>query len=263
MTNSLCGRIDRFELEVRPYGHGIYLDAHPIAVDHLRRMLGASHVPFRRPGQEWTDVLVIDGPLPSWTGEMLKLMTEIVIMEPLRPIASAIAVDYYTTPPTAEDDEFHQTPIGERILWSKRKAQALDPPMIEQLQREVADEMARTIRRHVEYRKATALVTSPPHILANHGYAVQLAEFISEKTGLPVVRTVGKTPVRPRRKDGESVDLEEEFTVDPLRVAGQTVIIIDDVYKQGDTMHGVAVACQRAGAAKILGLSAARTLSNS
>jgi adenine/guanine phosphoribosyltransferase-like PRPP-binding protein len=262
MYNSKCGRINQFDIELRPYGNAIYLDAHPVAVDHLRRLLDASHTSFSRPGRQWTDVFVIDGPLPAWTAETLELLSEIVVMEPPSPIASAIAVDWYTTPPTAEDDEFHQTPIGDRILWSKRKADLLDPPMIEKLQREVAADMARTIRRHVEYRRATALVTSPPHILANHGYAVQLAELISAESGLPLVRTAGKTPVRKRRKDGETVDLEEEFTVDPHRVAGQTVIVVDDVYKQGDTMRGVAFACRRAHAAKILGLAAARTLSN-
>ena len=61
-------------------------------------------------------MLIVDGPLPPWAAEMLKLMTEIVIMEPLKPMTAAIAVDYYTTPPTAEDDQFHQTPIGDRNL---------------------------------------------------------------------------------------------------------------------------------------------------
>lgn len=262
MTNSLCGRIKRFSIEDRGYGNAIYLDAHPVAVEHMRSLLGARHVRFNRTGQQWSDVLAVDGPLPPWTVEMLELMSEIVIMDPPKPLSAAIAVDWYTTPPTAEDDEYHQTPTGDRILWSKRKADLVDPPTIERLQREVAADMARTMRRHVEYRKATALVTSPPHILANHGYAVHLAEFISEETGLPLVRTIGKTPVRPQRKDGESADLEEEFTVDSRRVTGQTVIIVDDVYKQGDTIRGVAIACQRARAAKILGLCAARTISN-
>jgi adenine/guanine phosphoribosyltransferase-like PRPP-binding protein len=262
MYNSKCGRIDSFLLEPRPYGHGIYLDAHPLAVEHLRQVVGGQVTGFHRPGQQWTHVLVIDGLLPAWTIETLELLNEIVVMQPMPPIASAIAVDWYSTPPTAEDDTFHQTRMGDRILSSKRLAHRIHPPEVERLQREVASEMARTIRRHIDYRKATALVTSPPHILANHGYAVQLAELIAEETGLPLVKTVGKTPVRPQRKEGESVDLEDEFTVDPRRVEGQTVIIVDDVYKQGDTMRGVAAACRRARAARILGLAAARTLSN-
>lgn len=260
--NNKCGRINSSLLETRPYGHAIYLDAHPLAVEHLQQIVGGKLTPFSRPGQQWTDVLVIDGPLPASTRETLELLSEIVVMQPLAPIASAIAVDWYSTPPTAEDDSFHQTPIGDRILQSKRMAHRIDPPEVERLQREVAAEMARTIRRHIEYRRATALISSPPHILANHGYAVQLAELIAADTGLPLVRTVGKTPVRAQRKEGESVDLEDEFTVDPRRVAGQTVIIVDDVYKQGDTMRGVAFACRRARAATILGLAAARTLSN-
>lgn len=40
MTNSLCGRIDRFKLEHRSYYEtAIYLDAHPLAVEHLRLLL--------------------------------------------------------------------------------------------------------------------------------------------------------------------------------------------------------------------------------
>jgi len=262
MYNSKCGRINKFLLETRPYGHAIYLDAHPLAVEHLQQLVGGQVTPFHRPGKQWTHVLVIDGPLPEWTFETLQLLNEVVVMQPLSPIASAIAVDWYSTPPTAEDDSFHQTPMGDRILMSKRMADRIHPPEIERLQRDVAADMARTIRRHIAYRRANVLATSPPHILANHGYAVQLAELIAEETGLPLVRTVGKTAVRPQRKEGERVDLEDEFSLDPRRVEGQTVIIVDDVYKQGDTMRGVAAACRRARAARILGLAAARTLSN-
>jgi hypothetical protein len=259
-SNSRCGRVQRFEVTARPNGAVIYLDAHRLAAEHLALVLQANRVKLPH-GHAWPEALVISGRLAPWANELLELMAEVVIMQTSDELNVALALDWHQIPPD-EEHGWRHTPIGQLVYESKYQAWQLTPPEVEARQRRIAELMAAVIRRHALYRQASAIVTVPPSILRNRGYAVQLAEFVASECGLPLVRTTGVTPIRPQRKAGSNVDLSDEFIVDPTFVRDQSVIVIDDLFKQGETMRGVALAARRAEARAVLGLAATRTVSN-
>jgi hypothetical protein len=258
--NSQCGRIDRYGLE--PIGRStiIYLDAHPLAVDHLQLVLEARRI--RLPvGHEWRQALVVIGPLPAWANDMLELLSEVVITQAGNAVNVALALDWYQRR-TPADDGWLYTASGELVHNAKYEAWRFTPPELEAIERELAGIMASVMHKHVLYRGAAAILTTPSSILRNTSSAERTAAYLAEVAGLPLVRTTGNTPIRPQRKSGADFDLANEFSVAPTHVRGETVVIVDDLYKQGGTMQGVALAARRAGARLVLGLAGARTMGN-
>jgi len=257
--NSQCGRVDSFEIRTVGEATHVYLDAHGLAVEHIRLLLRG--YPARLTSGDWPEMIVVPRPLDSWAPDLLSVMSEVVITRPPEGANVVLALDWYQQK-ESEDADWTYTPCGRLVHESKYEERFRTPPEIEGRQQELATRMASVIGRHVLYAKAEAIVTVPSSILRNHGYAERLAEFVAAETELPLVRTNGKTPVRPQRKSGAEFDLTDEFIVPADLVDDRVVLIVDDLYREGATIRGVALAARRAGARVVLGLAAARTMRN-
>jgi predicted amidophosphoribosyltransferase len=131
----------------------------------------------------------------------------------------------------------------------------------------IADQMQEFIKRHPVYRHSDMLVAALP---SNPDKAFDLpcvlAQTLEGDTGIPFIRqALIKTRMTAQMK--YCLTLEEK--VDNIRgsissrascVAGKTVLIIDDVFGSGVTLWETAKSLREAGAAKILGLTATKTL---
>jgi pyrimidine operon attenuation protein/uracil phosphoribosyltransferase len=257
--NSQCGRINRFAVESAGSGAIIYLDAHRLATEHVRLVLDGTRV--RMPnGHEWPEAVLLNTGLDGRGDDLLQVMREVVIMQPPEGVTVALALDWYQER-TPGDDDWTYTTRGQ-LVHDAKYDDNLNPPEVEAIERTIASVMASVMERHTVYGDTGAIVTTPSSILRNKGSAERTAEYLAETTGLRLVRTTGHTPVRPQRKSGTDFDLTNEFIVDPTHVRGQAVVIVDDLYRNGETMRGVALAARRAGARVVLGLAGARTMRN-
>ena len=68
----------------------------------------------------------------------------------------------------------------------------------------------------------------------------------------------GSTPQARLRHDERIDNVEEAFRAAPRRIEGCTVLLIDDVITTGATTNAAALACLRAGAARVELLALAR-----
>jgi hypothetical protein len=243
-----------------PSGTAIFLDAHRLAVEHLALLLDA-----QQGGQVgflgWSNhVLVKHEPLAPSQRDLVQLLSEIVIMQPPEGVTVALALDWYQVPPQDDDDSWSYTPAGQ-LLHDVKYSDAY-PPEKGACEAEMAKRLADVMKRHPLYSTSSAVLSTPSSILRNRGLSQRLAEAISDLTGVPFVKTQGRTAVRPSRKSGSDFDLTDEFVVEPAHVRDRVVIIIDDMYREGATMRGVALAARRAGARLVLGLAVARTMRN-
>jgi ComF family protein len=113
---------------------------------------------------------------------------------------------------------------------------------------------------------ATVITAVPLHAdrLHERGYnqSQLLALRLAESVGLPfngdLIRRIRNT--RPQVGLNQSERLENvagAFEADPAAAAGQSVVVIDDVYTTGATLSACADALKRAGAAKIWALTLA------
>lgn len=260
MYNSQCGRVERFAIETVGRATLIYLDAHPLAVEHLRLVLDARRIRMPQ-GHEWPDALIVIEPMVAWADDLLRLLSEVVILQAPEAVNVGLALDWYQER-TPDDDDWLYTERGHLVHNAKYEYWRLDPPELEAIERELARIMASVVDRHVLYRDVAAVVTTPSSIVRNTSSAERTAGYLAEITGLPLVRTTGKTAIRPQRKSGTDFDLTDEFIVDPTHVRGQSVVLVDDLYRHGGTMRGVALAARRAGARLVVGLVGARTMRN-
>ncbi len=133
----------------------------------------------------------------------------------------------------------------------------------------LATTMARLMVRHLAM-DATCLIPVPLHRrrLWTRGYnqSVLIADALGRMRGVPVLRdTLRRTRATPplRGMDGRAraKAVRGAFVVaNPAAVAGQSVMLIDDVHTSGATVDACAMPLLRAGAARVMVLCWARVV---
>lgn len=172
-----------------------------------------------------------------------------------------LALDFHLSArsqPDGRDEKFELTDWGRRVRYGKYDSSELT---IEELSRstetqrcaallEVADALSRLITRHSNYNDCTAIAVTPGR---NHDYSDRLGDHIWHATG--------KRLIKLRRGCTESGDLKFE----PITSINEyeKIILVDDVYRSGNTIRAASKALWAAGAGEVLGLTATCTVSPS
>lgn len=205
---------------------------------------------------EWTHRLGTDGPVSADVRGMLDLLTEVVTLQANSPVDAALALDFYKDPDSHYDPmQWANTAAGDLVnrgkYWGSVTARNA-----------LAEQLADVINRHPVYRAADVVISVPGHDSTVIGFGQRLAAVVARETDKTFSPTTGRSQERPAMKNreaGEVMDLTNEFIVGP-EAQGRVVIVVDDVYRGGDTMRAVALAARRAGAVAVLGLVGARTM---
>ena len=121
---------------------------------------------------------------------------------------------------------------------------------------------AMPLYRHVDGFVAVPCARSKKFSLPR-GFAFALAK----RTGKPnLSEAVTKSKATPELKNlslTEKLDaILDSITVDKARVAGKSLVVVDDLYQSGLTINYLAEELRRAGAKEVFGLAAVKTLSN-
>ncbi|QDT67755.1 DNA utilization protein GntX [Planctomycetes bacterium MalM25] len=92
-----------------------------------------------------------------------------------------------------------------------------------------------------------------------------LAGALAERSGRPLARPLVRHRATPRQTriapSGRAANVRGAFSVPrPERVAGRTILLVDDVLTTGATCHAAAMALQKAGAERVVAVVAARRL---
>lgn len=133
----------------------------------------------------------------------------------------------------------------------------------------LATTMARLMMRHLSM-DATCLIPVPLHRrrLWTRGYnqSVLIADALGRMRGVPVLRDTlrrsrATLPLRGMDGRARAKAVRGAFVVaDPAAVAGQSVVLVDDVHTSGATVDACATALLRAGAARVMVLCWARVV---
>lgn len=127
--------------------------------------------------------------------------------------------------------------------------------------------MARAVRRRLEPRNADVVIPVPLHFsrLVERGYnqSAVLARQIAKTTGKPLVldalvRTRGAAEQSGSTRAQRKENVRNAFLAREARVAGKTVLLVDDVLTTGATARECAYALQRAGAKRVYVAALAR-----
>lgn len=187
---------------------------------------------------------------------MLRLLKEVRTLRRYDEVDCALVLDWYKVPDDDVDpQQWPNTASGELIYRGKYYKTA---SVARQAARQtLVERLADVIDRHALYCGATAIVTVPGSAGDYKSFGEGLTGAVAAKVGKQVVMTTPKGAHAPR-KEGAHEDLSDAFTL-PTSVAGD-VVIVDDVVRSGASMSAVALAARKAGAARVFGLAAVKTM---
>ena len=188
--------------------------------------------------------------------ELIELLRSVLVLKCPSPqmIDHAMAVDWTKVPDDKLDPRsWPNTAVGDLVHFGKYRhdSRAL---------RDLAEALGSIVVQHPLLRTADAIVTAPCSRADGDGFGERLARLVAQKIGVRLCLTNSVVGPRPPMKAGGRAVAPGDFSM-PFKLHG-TVIVVDDVYRSGQTMSEAARAARRAGARTVFGLAAVRTLRN-
>jgi hypothetical protein len=206
----------------------------------------------------WSHRIHLEGPLVHDYRAAVEILTTALTIVRRPPIDIALALDFYKDPVRGEDGAtiWRDTPAGSMVhqakYWGNDKAAA-----------DLASGLVTVIGQHRLYSAADFIVAVPGHDRSKVSFGERLAADVAQRVDMPLVKPTVASAVRPQRKaqdeQEEPMHLEGEFRFG-AEVVGRVLLVVDDVYRSGDTMAAIASAAKTAGAAAVFGLVGAKTL---
>ena len=164
---------------------------------------------------------------------------------------------------TEEDDltaGLRRTALGELVYRAKYRSDA-------QARSQVVDLFGRFVSQHPRYDAAAAVAAVPPHSSSSRpGLSRHLATGLAA-SGMHVI-PIRRVADRPQQKDITAVDRLEGVRLRqrnqrgsmevPMKLSGEAVIVVDDLYGSGGSTGEAARSLRQAGAGCVLGLAASK-----
>lgn len=202
---------------------------------------------------EWTHRYPLSRALVDAEIAFLDLLGHVLTLRLGAPLRVGIALDWYKDPSSNEDpNEWANTRVGELVHQGKYLESDAHA-------RKLVAEMAQVMGKHPDLVLAQVVVSVPSH--GPRHFSERIGTAIARVRGLPTAELtdnagapVKDTPAaeRPPRK----------FAIDPRKIQGQRVLVIDDVCRAGETLRSAAGFLASSGAASICALVAVRTMRN-
>ncbi len=246
---------------------------------HVLRLRGSAEVAVQvqAVNPEYRNLTFFTGAASEWTHELtssehtvrrdvrqlLLLLSEVVSLPNLPMIKFAIALDWYKVPVDGTDSRsWLNTEVGELVHSGKYQYRNVEETQ-RRIGRTLAGRICNAIDRHSALQDAEVILTIPGHDSKRVSFGPRLAATVAKYRKLPLFRVSAKEPFRPEAKSLEgavrAAVLDNQFVV-PLEIRGYSALIVDDVFRSGQSMAAVGRAAHEAGGREILGICAARTM---
>lgn len=206
-------------------------------------------------GAKWLYAYRLPDGIDDVLSRFLTLLADVVTVgRAPEPIAHCLALDLYKTPdPTVDPMQWPNTRAGDLVTRSKYRG---SPGAF----RELHLQMSRVIRDHPRLEAAQSIISIPGRHSRSVGHGELLAQAIAKDVNKPFYPTTALYDVRQAAKEG--FQLRPEHVAVSEDVFLEDVIVVDDVFRSGSSMAAVGAKAIGAGAQKVFGLVAAKTLRN-
>lgn len=166
-----------------------------------------------------------------------------------------LALDWYKIPDDGlPSSQWSNTEVGE--LVHRAKYYLSSPELRRTAGLALIARLVDAIRSHPAMNAAPYIVSVPGSKGDGSSTGELIAKRVADATGKVLISTSG--PQRPARKEDQSYSLDGKFLIrDNLSAP---CVIVDDVIRSGTTIRAVAAVARRAGAPRVYGLVAAKTL---
>ncbi|MGF6889446.1 hypothetical protein ABIA39_008911 [Nocardia sp. GAS34] len=255
-------RIERVEY-VRPVDTSqswrrVYLATDELPINHIDLCFRAGY--HRRPvagnrAGKFTHCLEWPTLLPTQLKELIDLLTEVLVLPTADSgLNGAVALDWYKIVDADKPSmQWENTEVGQLVHEAKYYLNDATKQRLARaaLLRRLSD----AVQRHPALNSVPYMVSVPGHTSDGMSTAEQIAADLAQRTDKILVRMEGRP--RPERKGEQRARLTGTFT-SPMTLNAPCVIV-DDVYRSGETLREAARAARAAGAGRVYGLVAAKT----
>jgi adenine/guanine phosphoribosyltransferase-like PRPP-binding protein len=264
--DSRGSRLDSWTVQTDQYGHVLWLRG-PLEVERQVRALAPEYqiLPVSViTGSTWTHALRSPQALLRCEVRLLlDVLTEVVSLPSPPAIDIALALDWYKIPQEGVDPyNWPNTGTGELVNRGKYRFRQ-NPELQAQAGLALVDQMCEVIEKHGVFKQATVILDVPGHDDTRVSFGSRLAATVATRREIPMVRVATRSSFRPEAKNLNATEretlLRDEFVVNE-RVDGQSVLIVDDVFRSGGSMGGVGRAARQSGAQTVQGLCCVRTM---
>ncbi|HET7425524.1 MAG TPA: phosphoribosyltransferase [Gemmatimonadales bacterium] len=206
--------------------------------------------------RHWSHRIHAEGPVPNDIRATMDLLKDVVSLPVREALDIALTLDFYKQPdPDIDPMQWANTTAGELVNRAKyRGSVAARDALVER--------MVGVVRTHPFYAAAEYVAPVPGHSAGGYSFGVDLARRVAAALALPVAevtcRSAERLPAKERDVNG-GVNLDGEFAL-PHEVHGRIVLVVDDVWRSGDSMHALGQAARAKGARAVVGLTGARTM---
>ena len=256
-------RLEGSAVTQTPSGHVLWLRG-PIEVVRQVQAVDPAYwdVRYVTDTSGWTHALLSPEPVvkPA-AGSLLSVLTEIVSV-PSEAIDLVAALDWYKIPEGVDPYQWPNTETGELVFAGKYRYKHAPGPQAD-AGRDLARRICNVIAKHALLADASIILDVPGHDSRRVSFGSRLAATVAINRGLPMLKVGTRSPFRVEAKELERSQvaqvLQNEFIV-PGEVRGRSVLIVDDVIRSGTSMAAVGKAARAAGACRVFGIGAVRTM---
>ncbi|WP_156994254.1 phosphoribosyltransferase [Pseudonocardia acaciae] len=194
---------------------------------------------------------------------MLELLSEVITLPATAHVHAAIVLDWYKRPTDDPDPTtWPNTEVGELVSRGKYNYRTRSH-LQGMVGREIVGRMCRAIGRHPGIRATDVVLDVPGHDADQVSFAGRMAATVARDVEKPFIRVMAGNSFRPPAKSADpevrAQAIRGRFSVGDS-LSGMTALIVDDVFRSGESMRETARAAVVAGASLVYGICAVRTM---
>lgn len=265
-SDSRANRLDTWVSVDHEAGHDLWLRGPEEVVTQVL-ILAPEYHPLQLPttsSRQWTHVLRAPGCCRPDVAELLETLRVVLSLRSDRNLTVGVALDWYKKPVEGvPPNNWPNTEVGQLIHRGKYWYQT-DAQKQAEVGRDVVNRMCWTIKRHPVLRQVSVVLDIPGHDSRKRvSFGSRMADAIAWNLGRDRIRVQTRDEFRPEAKGldaaGRAAVLRDQFRIEQSLV-DRVVLVVDDVLHSGDSMNEVIGVAYRAGARRVDGICAARTL---
>ncbi len=264
-SDSRGNRLDAWTTVAHEAGHYLWLQGPHEVVVQLTT-LAPDYTPMSLPDSArptWTHVLTAPGRLRTNVAEFLDLLKIVVSLPSPVNINVALALDWYKQPVDGVDPyHWPNTELGDLVHRGKYLYRA-DADRQAEVGRDLVGRVCGVIDKHFLLRRAEIVLNVPGHDSKRVSFGSRMAATVAKNFNLPLARVRARDQFRPEAKDLHPSQRAEllsgQFYVE-TSLEGKKALIVDDVFRSGESMNEGARAALEAGAVRVYGICAVRTM---
>lgn len=246
-------------------GHFLWLRTADTVVAQLRT-LAPDYSPRQLPQNPraiWSHVFWSPGALRLDVAELLAVLSITLTLSCPAALDLVLALDWYKEPVEGiVSTSWPNTETGELVHLGKHRYKTNGDRQAE-IGRLLMRKVSAVIQGHPLLRKADVVLDVPGHDAERVSFGSRMAATVARDLVVPKVRVKARDKFRAEAKSVDPAQragiLAGQFSI-AHDLQGRTALIVDDVFQSGVSMGETARAARAAGANRVLGICAVRTL---